>query len=369
MQKISVNDIEKILNKACEIGNAEIKNKKAPIYTDSSISENYLVKLIKLSMIEFDFDEALLVHHGGHAFPDVTIKKSQIGIELKGSSSQRKFNGNSVVASTMQPNLKKIFILYWIGTPGEIGYRDYFECVATPVVTHSPRFQLDIDLKLSESMFGVEKSKVGTVAEVIFDEKGINSEKIINWMSNKAKLNGETPWWISGDDSLPTGSTGLVKSTNLAIYKRRAFMKSAFLAFPKILDKTSNNKYSGLFEWSITVKSIISSRDDFSAGGKVHILLPKFSSRPIEVPKVVQVALESLGSEDSIYLGELENPYGRKFKNAHEFLEFYRRNLPKYLTHIYSDVKKYDENNVKELGFSNLLAEMLIGKIKPSSLI
>ena len=191
MQRISVNEIEKILTRACEIGNLQIKKKQAPVYSDSSVSEKYLVDLLKKSMNEFEIDEKLLMHHGGHSFPDVTKKNSQIGIELKGSNSNRKFNGNSVIASTMQLNLKKIYILYWISSPGEIGYRDYFECVATPVVTHSPRFQIDIDLKPSDSMFGIGSNKVGPIDDVIFGAKGIDSDKIINWMSNKAKINAD----------------------------------------------------------------------------------------------------------------------------------------------------------------------------------
>ena len=81
------------------------------------------------------------------------------------------------------------------------------------------------------------------------------------------------------------------------------------------------------------------------------------------------MALDSLGSEDSIYISELENPYGRKFNNSKEFLEFYRKNLPPFLSYIYDDVKKFDKNNLKESGFSILLAELLTERIKVSSLI
>jgi hypothetical protein len=308
------------------------------------------------------------VYHGGHAFPDVSIKNSNIGIELKGSTSNRKFNGNSVVASTMLPNLKKIFLMYWIGTTGEIGYRDYFECVSTPVVTHSPRFQLDIDLKEGQSMFGNTPGKIGGTETVIFGPKGIDSHKIIKWMSDNARRRGETPWWISEDESTPVGSTGLIKCTDLPTNKRRAFMKSAFLAFPKIFDKSSPNKYNGLFEWAVSVKSILSTRDDYSAGGRVYIDLPNYSEKKIEVPQVIQVALDALSVQDVVFLGELEGQHGKVFTDPDKFILYYKNMLPQYLTHIYSDISRYDVYNLKSGGFSKVLAEHIVSQIDAKTL-
>lgn len=123
-------DIEKVLDVAVKIGQNKIKSGQAPNYSDSTVSENFLVSLIKEAMRSMDFSDALVIHHGGHSFPDVTIQNTTIGIELKGTTSHRKFNGNSVVASTMQRSLTKIYLLYWIGLAGEIGVRDYFDCVA-----------------------------------------------------------------------------------------------------------------------------------------------------------------------------------------------------------------------------------------------
>jgi len=360
-------DINKILEKAIELGRNKISNGHAPAYTDSIVSEKFMVELLRESAVSQGFDPSWIIHHGGHSFPDVSIKNSNIGIELKGSASSRRFNGNSVVASTMLPNLKKIYLFYWIGMTGELGFRNYFDCVSTPVVTHSPRFQLDIDLKPSQSMFGLASGKVGEIESVIFGLNGIDSNKIIKWMADNARSKGETPWWIPEDDSSPVGSTGLIKCSDLPLNRRRAFMKSAFLAFPKIFDKTSPNKYNGLFEWAVSVKSVLLLRDEFSAGGRVMINLPRFSSQKIEVPQVIKVAFESLAASDPVYLRELEGSSGIKHKDPDGFIKYYKANLPKYLTHIYQSIKKID-SGVNESEFSKILADEIISKIDVSTL-
>ena len=55
--------------------------------------------------------------------------------------------------------------------------------------------------------------------------EGVSEEQ-----ANKAKAKGETPWWISTDESLPIGSTGLSKFTNLSIEDRNSFLKEALLS-------------------------------------------------------------------------------------------------------------------------------------------
>ncbi len=369
MSALSVEEMSKVLELACSIGKDSIKNGMAPPYSDSTVSEEFLVALIKEAMLALGHDDNRVIHHKGHAFPDVSIAGSRIGIELKGATSSRKFNGNSVVASTMLPNLKKIFLMYWIGAAGDIGYKDYFDCVATPVVTHSPRFQLDIDLDKNSSMFGSGPDKVGEIDDVIFAEDGIDSEKIIKWMSDKAKLKGETPWWISTDESLPTGSTGLTKFTNMSEERRRHFLKSAFLAFPKILDKSSPTKYSGLFEWAIQAHSTYTTRDDYSAGGQIAITLPEFNQSPIMVPQSIQGALDALAGSPKVLAVELERVYERKFDNIEDFLAFYKKSLIKNLRHVYADVISSDTGNVGEVTFANILAELLISKVDKDSII
>ncbi|APB99712.1 hypothetical protein A4F89_10380 [Polynucleobacter asymbioticus] len=369
MSSIDLEKVNQILAIAIKNGNEILQTANAPAYGDSLACEIFLVSLLKQACASLDLDENIIIHHGGHSFPDVTILHSHFGIEIKGAKAHRSFNGNSVIASTMKTGLKKVFLMYWIGDDREVGYRDYFECVATPVVTHSPRFQLDIDLAPSNSMFGDGADKVGLVEDIIFGGKNIDSEKIIQWMANKAKAKGETPWWISTDESLPVGSTGLSKFTNLSVDKRNNFLKEAFLAFPKIFDRGSNTKYNGFFEWAVQKRSIYTSRDDYSAGGKVEIIIPSFSTSPILVPQVIQVATDALQDKSKIYLNELENSTTNIYTSSQAFLDAYASILKKYLKHIYEDVKESDKGNIGSDEFASLLATYLISKIDVNTLV
>jgi len=366
---ISTEALTEVLALACNTGIRAIKNNEAPCYSDSTVSEIFLVSLIKKAMDELGYGPERVQYHGGHTFPDVSIAGTGFGIELKGAKSSRKFNGNSVMAGTMLPNLTKIYLMYWIEASKEIGFKDYFECVATPVVTHSPRFQLDIDLDKEFSMFGTSAEKVGTIDDVIFSVNGIDSEKIIKWMSDKAKRNGETPWWISADESLPVGSTGLTKFTNMRPDRKAHFLKCAFLIFPKILNKTSSTKYNGLFEWAIQTHSAYTTRDDYSAGGQVQIILPEFNVSPITVPQSVQGAMDALSKSSKVLADELERPYERTFQNVEDFLSVYKTALIQNLRHIYSEIKVMDVNRIGEDAFAVALADLLISKIDKTSLI
>jgi hypothetical protein len=370
MAKLSDLDIATVLQRAVEIGQKRIKSANAPNYSDSTASEKFLVALIKDAMKEHGFDESLVIHHGGHAFPDVTIETTTIGIELKGTTSHHKFNGNSVVASTMRPSLTKIYLLYWIGQEKEIGLRDYFDCVAYPVVTHSPRFQLDIDLKRGESMFGTQKGKVGNVEDVIFRRSGgIDSDKIISWMAERARAKNETPWWISQDETLPTGSTGLKKCAELDQREREAFLKNAFLLFPQVFDRTSRNKYNDVVAWAISTHGVLTTRDDYSAGGKVPITISAYSSQTFDLPAVVERAINALNSPAKVYLDEVNEALGRRFSTCDEFLSFYKSRLKSTTAHMYSAIEAIDTKKFGAKKFSEALSELLVQAIDKRTII
>jgi hypothetical protein len=369
MSIIDLAKANQILSLAVTKGNEILQTSNAPSYGDSTVCEDFLVSLLKDACTSLGVDPNAITHHRGHSFPDVTIQSTPFGIEIKGAKAHRSFNGNSVIASTMKTGLKKVFLMYWIGDDKEVGYRDYFECVATSVVTHSPRFQLDIDLDSNKSMFGTGDDKVGLVDDVIFGGKSINSDKIIQWMANRAREKGETPWWIATDESLPIGSTGLSKFTNLSITERNSFLKEALLTFPKIFDKSSNTKYNGIFEWAIQKKSIYTTRDDYSAGGKVEIKIPSFSQDAILVPQVIQVATDVFKTNSKVFINELENSTSNQFQTAQAFLDAYKLVLRKNLLHIYEDVKDKDANNVGKDEFASMLSAYLISKINATTLI
>jgi len=90
MSALTVEEISKVLELACTLGKAAIQNGVAPSYSDSTVSEDFLVSLIKAAMIKSGYDPTKVIHHKGHAFPDVSISGSGVGIELKGATIEQK---------------------------------------------------------------------------------------------------------------------------------------------------------------------------------------------------------------------------------------------------------------------------------------
>jgi hypothetical protein len=369
MAALTYIDIERVLHVAVQLGLKSIKNGDAPDYSNSTVSENFLTSLIKFAMTQCGFDSTLVEHHGGHSFPDVTIKNSQIGIELKGAISAHKFNGNSVVGSTMKLSLTKIYLFYWIGKEGNVGFRDYFECVAFPVVTHSPRFQLDINLEPGMSMFGDGAGKVGKADEVIFrGQKGMDSDKIISWMAVQARARNQTPWWIDSDESLPTGSTGLRQFRDLSQNEKKLFLKKAFLLFPELFRKTSPTKYDRVSAWAITFNDVLIKRDLFSAGGQVPIVLQADKNTTYMLPQVIKRGIDALNSSGTLYFDEVSTALDIQCKTWDEYLNFFESKLQVNLSYVYESLPYEQANSTSKAQFMNNLARLLRGSIDEGSL-
>lgn len=369
MVALTATDIEGVLQVAVQLGLKSIENGDAPDYSNSTVSENFLTSLIKSAMTQRGFDSTLVEHHGGHSFPDVTIRNSQIGIELKGAIGAHKFNGNSVVGGTMKLSLTKIYLFYWIGKDRIVGFRDYFDCVAFPVVTHSPRFQLDINLEPGMSMFGEGAGKVGKVDEVIFrGQKGMDSEKIISWMAAQARARNQTPWWIDSDETLPRGSTGLRQFRDLSQNERKLILKKAFLLFPELFRKTSPTKYDRVSAWAITFNDVLIKRDVFSAGGQVPIALQADGNDTYMLPAVIKRGIDALKSAGTLYLDEVSTALGIQFKTWDEYLNVFESELKVNLSYVYDSLPCEQASSTTKTRFINSLIGLLHDAIDKSSL-
>ena len=322
--KIDQKLCEQVIEAAAKSGITEITS-GAIQYSDSSKkNEEFCVSLLKKAAVSFGIDPEVVVHHGGHTFPDVSIAGTKIGIELKGSRSGHAFLGNSVIASTMLPGLEKIYVFYWIDDKKIIGYRDYFECVSGAQVTHSPRFVLDIEADSIECIFGNAPDKVGTISDVCFGESGINHKKIISWMRDQAIANGRDGWWInesSDADVEVNGTFSIRRYTEISNSKRESLMKTAFLCFPGVL-KRGSRMYDGVLMWCLSTRNVLLYRDAFSAGGRRPVNLPKLTPKPILLPAVVSRAIDDLSSAAEINLSEIEEIHRRSFQDIGELRMF-----------------------------------------------
>ena len=322
--KIDQKVCEQVIEAAIKSGIADITS-GAVQYSRSSIdNEEFCVSLLKKAASSLGIDPEIVIHHGGHTFPDVSIAGTKIGIELKGSRSGHTFLGNSVIASTMLPDLEKIYVFYWIDDQKIFGYRDYFECVSGAQVTHSPRFVLDIEADSTECIFGNTPDKVGTISDVCFGKSGINHKKIIDWMRDLAIANGRIGWWIndsSDEDVEASGSLSIRRYTEIPSDQRGSLMKTAFLCFPGVL-KRGSRMYDGVLMWCLSTRNVLLYRDAFSAGGRKPVFLTKLTPKPILLPAVISRAIEDLSTGAVINLKEVEEIHRRSFRNIAELRTF-----------------------------------------------
>lgn len=315
---------EEIIKNATAIGNARIASGAAKYSESSKENEEFCVLILKEATVLQGFDPERIIHHGGHTFPDVSIAGTKIGIEIKGSRTGHTFLGNSVIASTMLPDLEKIYVFYWIDDQKIIGYRDYFECVSGAQVTHSPRFVLDIEADSTECIFGNTPDKVGTISDVCFGKSGINHKKIIDWMRDLAIANGRIGWWIndsSDEDVEASGSLSIRRYTEIPSDQRGSLMKTAFLCFPGVL-KRGSRMYDGVLMWCLSTRNVLLYRDAFSAGGRKPVFLTKLTPQPILLPAVISRVIEDLSTGAVINLKEVEEIHRRSFRNIAELRTF-----------------------------------------------
>ncbi len=206
---------------------------------------------------------------GSHAFPDIIVEFSdgdKYGIEVKSSTAAKakgwKINGNSVMGSTRDESVIETYIVFGKTFPTNLDFkaRKYVECISNVVVTHSPRYLIDLDLPENETFFDVSG---------ISYEQITSSDNPIGLITRYFQSQGQKAWWLS--ESTPA-AVRLFSDLNKA--EQMQCFGYGLAHFPELFER-NKNKYKRLATWLATEKSIVSPsvRDDFSAGGQVDLVL------------------------------------------------------------------------------------------------
>ena len=205
---------------------------------------------------------------GGHGFPDFVLEGpegNRFGIEVKSSSGPGKgwrINGNSVQGSTRVPGLLQTVIVFGKvrGAESEFRARDYAASVANVMVTHSPRYLIDLDVPEGESFF--DQSHL-SYAELN------RSEHPIRAITDYFLRQGQQAWWLA--ESTPAA---IQMMGSLSDSRRRALLGYGLAHFPEIFSN-SRTKFYRYMSWLASEKSVVdaSLRDRFTAGGRADVVL------------------------------------------------------------------------------------------------
>ncbi|MFA5647377.1 MAG: hypothetical protein WC951_03620 [Bacteroidales bacterium] len=282
-------EFDQLLNSTIEELNSQAKTTAKSI---SSLTGNKIEPLVKDVMsnlaIGSPFENSIKLI-GGQRFPDIVAKK-YYGVEVKTTTQNHwKTTGNSVLETTRVNDVERIFMLFAkLASPIEFRYRPYEECLSEVVVTHSPRYLVDMNLKKGETIFDKIKTPYDTLRK-----KDNPIKTITDYYKSKLKP-GEDLWWIDQEN---TKSSNLVIKVwiNLSTEEKQELKTKAMVYFPELFSNRSE-KFGRFAIWLVTREAIVcpNVRDMFTAGGKGKFVVGKnvYNS----VPRIFVNLFENLDS-------------------------------------------------------------------------
>ncbi|EAQ50870.1 hypothetical protein [Leeuwenhoekiella blandensis] len=240
---------------------------------------------------------------GGQKFPDIVAKKFY-GIEVKSTTQNHwKTTGNSVMESTRVEDVERIFMLFGkLGKPIEFKCRAYEECLSEVVVTHSPRYLIDMNLEKGKTIFDKIKTPYDTLRK-----KKNPIKPITEYYKSKLKP-GQDLWWIQ--DTEQASNLVIDIWNNLSRTDKQQIKNRAMVCFPEVFSNRSD-KFARLIIWLVTRESIVcpNVRDLFTAGGKDDYLIKNKTYK--DIPRVfiklfdnIDSVLEVLINTSSLELAE-----------------------------------------------------------------
>lgn len=248
------------------IRDLQIKAKNSPKHIASLLGRNlepYVKNIMTELAVGTPFENSIELI-GGQKFPDIVAKK-YYGIEVKTTTQNHwKTTGNSVMESTRVEDVERIYMLFAkLAQPIEFRCRPYDEVLSEVVVTHSPRYLIDMNLEGGNTIFDKIKIPYDKLRK---SENPIRP--IINYYRSKLKP-GEELWWMDTSDESKASNIVIRVWNNLSIKERQVLKNRAMVYFPELFGN-KNDKFGRLAIWLATREAVVcpNVRDLFTAGGK-----------------------------------------------------------------------------------------------------
>lgn len=224
---------------------------------------------------------------GGQKFPDIVAKKFY-GVEVKTTTKDHwKTTGNSVLESTRVDSVERIFMLFGkLASPIEFRYKPYEECLAAVVVTHSPRYQIDMNLERGHTIF--DKMKIPY--DKLREENNPILPIIEYYRSNLKK--GDDLWWLDQEGG-KSNSFIIRLLNNLSKVEKDSLRMKSMIYFPEIFGNT-RLKYLRVASWLASNEGVVCAnvRDLFSSGGQG--ILTNKDEIYRNVPQIIIQLIENL---------------------------------------------------------------------------
>ena len=283
--------------------------------------------------------EGTIVEWGGQKFPDIVANK-YYGIEVKTTTKNHwKTTGNSVLESTRVDDVERIFMLFGkLGKPIEFKSRPYEECLSEVVVTHSPRYLIDMNLEEGKTIF----DKINTPYDTLRQKKN-PIKSITDYYKSKLKA-GQDLWWIQDTEK----SSNLIINiwNNLSTIEQNDFVNKAMVIFPETFGHRQD-KYSRFAIWLVKNEGVVCPyvRDAFTAKGRADILLNNKEYK--QVPRIfinlfenIDSIIEILANTSAIELSEYWPHKTSERKKIIDWIEIVASNSKSVRGTTHLDIKK-----------------------------
>jgi hypothetical protein len=244
----------------------------------------------------------------GQKFPDIVAyvnESKAYGIEVKTTKQDKwKSTGSSIFEGTRVANVENIFLLFGkLTEPIEFKCKKYEECLYDVAITHSPRYLIDMDINLNETIF----SKVGVNYETL--RKLDNPFKPIKKYFRQFLKEGEDLWWVENSDET-VREPNIKLWGNITPVEKNELRVTALAYFPSLFS-SNGKKYSQLATWLVSKFGLVNHalRDTFTAGGQTEIdkvSFPKIFEHLINDLNLIFKRIETIDEDDILYYWEIE---------------------------------------------------------------
>ena len=296
-KSIEISEFHKLMRKTDYLLNLEAKNKEAYYAKrNCAVLEEDVFDALTRVAVNSPFNGTIQLVSGS-SFPDI-VANGYYGIEVKSTKKNQWCSiGSSILESTRIDSVKKIYLTFGkLGSPVEFRSRPYEECLSGISVTHYPRYQINMELNIGETIF----DKMGVTYD---DLRRMDNciEPVSRYYKGLLKT-GESLWWATDRNVEEEFSPPTVRLWSLlSPEEKERYKAQGYALFPELLHASNPKKYNRYALWLVTKNSIVNTnvRDSFSAGGKVvmrtsggfEILMPAVFGR---IQKYHELILDTL---------------------------------------------------------------------------
>lgn len=260
----------KLVSKTRNFMNQEIQNcpdrKKYYRSRNGAKLEEDVYEVLCAQSVGTDFENTIQLV-SNRSFPDIVAAK-YYGVEVKTSKKSWKSVGSSIMESSRVQDVEHICLFFGkLDTDVEFRIGPYERYLSEIVVTHSPRYSIDMELPPTHTIF--EKMDIDYES---FRNLEAPIEVVKDYYRSNLKT-GQDLWWMTNNEK-PLSPVVRLWNT-LSLKEKKHFQIQGFCWFPEIFSNDRRTKYNRFGLWLTTENGVVPTalRDIYTAGGRDDLFL------------------------------------------------------------------------------------------------